>query len=48
VLCKYLDQFCIAYLDDIIVYSNFPEEHTDHVLSVLTKLQEEGLFLRLS
>jgi hypothetical protein len=38
VLREYLDQFCIAYLDDIVVYSNSLEEHREHVRCVLAKL----------
>jgi hypothetical protein len=47
VLHGYLDQFCITYLDDIVVYSNWLEEHKDHVRLILTKLQEAGLYLEL-
>ncbi len=47
-LRKHLDQFCIAYLDDIVVYSNSLEEHREHVLLVLPNLQEAGLYLKLS
>ncbi len=47
-LRKYLDLFCIAYLDDIVVYSNSLEEHEEHVRLVLVKLQEAGLYLKLS
>ncbi len=46
-LCEYLDQVCIAYLDDIVVYSNSLEEHMEHVQCVLAKLQEAGLYLKL-
>jgi hypothetical protein len=48
VLRKHLDQFRIAYLDDIVVYSNSLEEHREHVRLVLAKLQEAGLYLKLS
>jgi hypothetical protein len=48
VLREHLDQFRIAYLDDIVVYSNSLEEHTEHVQCVLAKLQEAGLYLKLS
>jgi hypothetical protein len=47
VLCKHLDQFCIAYLDNIIVYSNLLEDHREHVRLVFAKLQEAGLYLKL-
>jgi hypothetical protein len=48
VLREHLDQFCIAYLDDIVVYSNSLEEHREHVRLILAKLQEAGLYLKLS
>ena len=31
ILRDYLDVFCIAYLDDILIYSSDPAEHTRHV-----------------
>jgi hypothetical protein len=37
VLCEYLDQFCIAYLDNMVVYSDSLEEHREHVRCVLAK-----------
>jgi hypothetical protein len=48
VLREHLDQLCIAYLDDIVVYSNSLEEHREHVRLVLVRLQEAGLYLKLS
>src|SRR6202161_1797666 len=41
----YLDHFCTAYMDNILVYSNNEEEHTDHVLKVLRRLRERKLQL---
>ena len=35
VLFEYLDDFCIAYLDDIIIYSENELEYTEHVRKVL-------------
>ena len=43
VLLDYLDNFCMAYLDDILIYSESVEEHQAHVESVLKRLQEAGL-----
>lgn len=43
VLIDYLDEFCIAYLDDILIYSKDPLEHTEQVHKVLTRLREAGL-----
>ena len=42
-LQPYLNQFCTAYLDDVLVYSENPEEHTTHVRLVLELLQKAGL-----
>jgi hypothetical protein len=47
-LRKHLDQFCIAYLDDIVIYSNFIEEYREHIQLILTKVREAGLNLKLS
>jgi hypothetical protein len=38
-LHDYLDVFCTAYLDDILIYSENKEEHEEHVLKVLQKLK---------
>ena len=43
VLFEYLDDFCTAYLDDILIYSEDPTEHALHVRKVLQKLQDAGL-----
>ncbi len=48
VLRECLDLFCIAYLDDIVVYSDTREEHTAHVRQVLERLKTTGLYLKLS
>ena len=38
-LRDYLDVLCIAYLDDILIYSDNEEDHTEHVRKVLAKLE---------
>ena len=38
--------FCICYVDDILIFSKSPEEHMDHVRTVLKRLQENGLVIR--
>jgi hypothetical protein len=43
VLFDYLDDFCMAYLDDILIYSEDPLEHEAHVKKVLDQLQAAGL-----
>ena len=48
VLREYLDIFCTAYIDDILLYSNSLKEHKDHVRKVLMALQKAGLQLDIS
>jgi hypothetical protein len=48
VLSDYLDVFCIAYLDDILIYLDSLEEHQRHIRQVLQWLKEVGLTLKLS
>ena len=38
-----LDHFALAYIDDILIYSNCFEEHILHVRTVLQKLLSTGL-----
>jgi hypothetical protein len=40
---NYLDEFVVAYLDDIIVYSNSKKEHTQHVRKILQRLRETNI-----
>lgn len=42
-LFEYLDDFCSAYVDDVLIYSNTLEEHREHVRKVLSKLRDAGL-----
>ena len=42
-LREYLDVFCTAYLDDVLIYSNSEADHAGHVLQVLKRLHERGL-----
>jgi RNase H-like domain found in reverse transcriptase/Reverse transcriptase (RNA-dependent DNA polymerase)/Integrase zinc binding domain len=42
-LMEYLDDFCTAYLDDILIYSSNPLEHDEHVRKVLLRLRKAGL-----
>lgn len=43
VLIDYLDDFCIAYLDDILIYSEDARTHQEHVKKVLERLWSAGL-----
>lgn len=42
-LQDYLDIFCSAYMDDILIYSDTLKEHKEHVRLVLDRLDEAGL-----
>ena len=39
-----LDHFIVVYLDDILIYSDNPEQHTKHVREVLRRLWKHGLY----
>lgn len=39
----YLDEFCTAYIDDILIFSQSLDEHHDHVRKVLSRLLNAGL-----
>jgi len=43
ILGEHLDEFVIAYLDNIIIYLESKEEHREHVKWVLKRLQEEKM-----
>lgn len=43
VLWEHLDDFCQAYLDDILIYSRIGSEHRKHVRWVLEQLRNAGL-----
>ena len=36
----------VVYLDDILVYSDDPSQHTEHVREVLRHLHQHGLFVK--
>ena len=46
-LREFLDKFCLAYLDDILIYSESKEEHVKHVTQILQTLREHGLYAKL-
>ncbi len=43
VLFDYLDDFCTAYLNNILIYSDSELKHTEHVRKVLQRLRDTGL-----
>ena len=42
-LWEYLNNFCTAYLDDILIYSTNLKDHRKHVRKVLAQLREAGI-----
>ncbi len=47
-LRKFLDVFVVVYLDDILIYFQNEEKHTNHVRLVLKRLRKYRLFAKLS
>jgi hypothetical protein len=48
VFMAYLDKFVMVFINDILVYSRSEEEHEQHLLLVLQKLQDHRLYAKLS
>lgn len=46
-LRDYLDRFCTAYLDDILIYSRTRSEHEEHLRLILARLEGAGLYARV-
>ncbi len=47
ILCKHLNKFCTAYLNDILIYFNNELKHEIHVKLILRKLQEANLQMNI-
>jgi hypothetical protein len=45
---SYLDKFVIVFLDDILIYSKYEEEHEQHLRMVLQVLREHQIYAKLS
>jgi len=48
ILSNYLDIFCVAYLDNILVFSPDEETHWEHIRAILTRVRDTGLTLKVS
>jgi hypothetical protein len=42
-LFPYLNEFCIAYVNDILIFSENLAKHYEHVIQILEKLKSAGL-----
>jgi len=42
-LRPFVDRFCTAYLDDILIYSENEEQHIEHIKQILEALTKAGL-----
>ncbi|GJW68996.1 putative reverse transcriptase domain-containing protein [Tanacetum coccineum] len=48
-VCKpYLDKFVIVFIDDILIYSRYKEEHANHLKIILELLRKEKLYAKFS
>ena len=45
---RYVDQFVVVFIDDILVYSKDAQEHEQHLRIVLETLREKKLYAKLS
>jgi predicted methyltransferase len=45
---NYLNEFLIAYLDDIIVWNNSKKEHIQHLRKILQRLREANIQVDLN
>ena len=46
-LHEYLDEFCVVYLDDILIFSQTEAEHIQHVTAVLGKPRQAQLYAKV-
>jgi hypothetical protein len=43
-----LDKFIVVFIDDILIYSNSEEEHTQHLSVILQRLRDYQLYAKFS
>jgi len=46
-LREYLDNFCIVYLNNILIYSNIQEKYIKYVKLIFIKLKQIELYLNI-
>src|SRR5204862_7964815 len=45
-LYNHLNKFVIAYLNDILIYSENEEDYKEHIKEILRRLQEKNFYLK--
>ena len=45
---KYLDEFLVFWMDDLLIYSQTEEEHLKHLQLVFEKFREAGIKIKMS
>nr|KYP43402.1 hypothetical protein KK1_035176 [Cajanus cajan] len=45
---SFLDRFVVVFIDDILVYPRYLEDHREHLRLVLEVLRERQLYAKLS
>jgi len=48
ILSEYIDIFCVAYLDDILIFSQNLKDHWRHIWTILRRVEATGLTLKES
>ena len=44
----YLDRFIVVFMDNILIYSKYEEDHEGHLMIVLQTLREHQLYAKFS
>jgi len=48
VLMEHIDMCCIVYLDDVLIYSNTPQQHRKDVSNILEAIRKSGMKVKPS